>query len=163
MAKTIIQTIGPLYGEVVNGTVFGRPNGSIFVPIQNVIKQSLIDATKYVRYNSSQGQYYLCNSAGVSPFAVPASQINTVAESQDLQNYIALELSDTSDFTTKAQVQLTAGSFNVRSVAIAATDKDDPAFVIVADTTYYERAVLYSASGVPVATSDTIELTGVVL
>lgn len=34
--KTIIQTIGPLYGEVVNGTVFGQPNGDIARPIPNV-------------------------------------------------------------------------------------------------------------------------------
>jgi hypothetical protein len=33
--KTIIQTIGPLYGEVVNGSVFGQPNGSIARPSQN--------------------------------------------------------------------------------------------------------------------------------
>ena len=34
--KTIIQTIGPLYGEVVNGSVFGQPNGSEARPPQNV-------------------------------------------------------------------------------------------------------------------------------
>jgi hypothetical protein len=34
--RTIIQTIGPLYGEIVNGTVFGQPNGSEARPIPNV-------------------------------------------------------------------------------------------------------------------------------
>lgn len=34
--KTIIQTIGPLYGEVVNGSVFGQPNGSEARPPPNV-------------------------------------------------------------------------------------------------------------------------------
>lgn len=33
--KTIIQTIGPLYGEVVNGSVFGQPNGSVARPQPN--------------------------------------------------------------------------------------------------------------------------------
>lgn len=33
--KTIIQTIGPLYGDVVNGSVFGQPNGSIARPVPN--------------------------------------------------------------------------------------------------------------------------------
>lgn len=33
--KTIIQTIGPLYGEVVNGSVFGQPNGSEARPAPN--------------------------------------------------------------------------------------------------------------------------------
>ena len=30
--RTIIQTIGPLYGEIVNGSVFGQPNGSEAIP-----------------------------------------------------------------------------------------------------------------------------------
>lgn len=44
--KTIIQTIGPLYGEVVNGTVFGQPNGSIAVPSpKSELKLTLIAGT----------------------------------------------------------------------------------------------------------------------
>lgn len=33
--RTIIQTIGPLYGEIVNGSVFGQPNGSEARPAPN--------------------------------------------------------------------------------------------------------------------------------
>ena len=163
MAKTIIQTIGPLYGEVVNGTVFGRPNGSVFVPAQNVIDLDIPSATQFVRYNSSQGIYYICNSAGSTPFGNTSLQAHAVAESQDLQNYIMFELSDSADFSDVAQAIQTAGAFNLRNVTVGSTDKDDPVFVIVAESSYYVRAVLMSASGVPVATSDAIELTGVVI
>jgi hypothetical protein len=68
--KTIIQTIGPLYGEVVNGTVFGQPNGSIAVPSNPVptLDVKVIAANQYVKGIARDGGGYdwvTCNADGV--------------------------------------------------------------------------------------------------
>ena len=158
MAKTIIQTIGPLYGEPVNGTVFGRPNGSIYVPIANTIAITA-PPMKYVRkFIVVQGQYYaLCNASGVVNWGNTAK---AVAESQDMQNYIQFELSATSDFETVFARIMSAGQFNVAQTYVSGPYQDDIPD-IVQGATYYLRAVLMSANGVPVATSEVIEITGV--
>lgn len=161
MGKTIIQTIGPLYGEVVNGTVFGRPNGSVYVPIANTISITA-PSNRYIRKDtSSDGKsyyYVLCNSAGNIQWN---NVVKIVAESQDIQNYIEIQVSATDDFETVYIRSISAGQFNIQQTYVAgpsATEFPD----IVADDTYYIRAVLMSAGGVPVATSATIEVTGVV-
>lgn len=60
--KTIIQKIGPLYGEAVNGTVFGQPNGSQAVlPLD--IALSNIDATAAYVTAPSTG-VWTCKSDG---------------------------------------------------------------------------------------------------
>ena len=43
--KTIIQTIGPIYGEVVNGSVFGQPNGSEARPAPNTAASVTVSGT----------------------------------------------------------------------------------------------------------------------
>lgn len=162
MGKTIIQTIGPLYGEVVNGTVFGRPNGSIYVPIANTISVSE-PGNKYIRKDTSadgKSYYYvLCNASGVIQWN---NLIKAVAESQDIQNYIELQVSDSSDFTTFYQRDITAGQFNIQQTYVAGPSAVELPDIVQGDT-YYIRAVLMSAGGVPVATSSTIEVEGVVI
>lgn len=155
MAKTIIQTIGPLYGEVENGTVFGRPNGSVFVPSQNTIAASLPNAYRYVKSNSTT--YYVCSSTGVTPTG--GNQLKMVAESQDIANYMQIQVATDSDFTSVIDsTNLTAGLFNQSLIGIA---YDSGSITpVVAEETYYLRVRLISASGEPVATSETIELTG---
>ena len=153
MAKTIIQTIGPLYGEVVNGTVFGRPNGSIFVPPNNTIS---IKSMSVNTIGSSSGNTRYFGIGTVNTWGT----IQVVAQSQDLANYIVVEYSDTDTFETSVSKQYTAGLFNINGTAIA-YDPDLSVGPIVDGTTYYVRAVLMSATNVPVATSDTYELTGV--
>lgn len=158
MGKTIIQTIGPLYGEVVNGTVFGRPNGSIYIPSANVISLEIPAGREYVR---NSGQYIvICSSTGNISWSDPNQQLHIVAESQDLANYVSIELAEDSDFTTLVgTANLTAGSFNVRAVAILIGTE----YEIENGTTYYLRAVLYSGSGVAVAVSSSKEVAGVVV
>lgn len=159
MAKTIIQTIGPLYGEVVNGTVFGRPNGSIYVPIANTIAMDIPAGKRYVRDANSSPYYYfaLCGSTGVIDWSAPLS---AVAESQDLANYIEIQFSTSSDFATYTTRTASAGLFNIKQNYV--TGPSSVALTpIVAGTTYYVRAVLMSSGGVPVATSATIEVEGV--
>ena len=156
MAKTIIQTIGPLYGEVVNGTVFGRPNGSIFVPSANTISISIAEAHRYFLKANDGKRYVLCTSSGVV-----GSYLKMVAESQDIANYIAIEVASDSDFTDIiGGLSYAAGQFNLSAYVISqGTTVED----LVDGDTYYLRVILYAGSGQAVATSETVELVGVVL
>ena len=153
MAKTIIQTIGPLYGEVVNGTVFGRPNGSIFIPTTNSIALKMNGAvTVYYRAGTppTPNINYCKNASNV---VVP---IGAVAESQDTASYIEVQFSDDSDFSTYAKRTWTAGQFNINSTSPIVEDSIE----VTAGTTYYMRAVLFASTGEPVAVSDVETLTG---
>lgn len=62
--KTILQKIGPLYGEPVNGTVFGQPNGS-----QAVLKHSFVEtiqaAYAYIKKNTDDW-VVTCDSTGTN-------------------------------------------------------------------------------------------------
>ena len=150
MAKTIIQSIGPLYGEVVNGTVFGRPNGSIFIPLSNKISLS---TSAVGLLKQSNGVIRTCNALG--------SLVNNtaVAESQDTASYIRYQLSaDGETWTTTAT--LPAGNFNQSWASVSSTGSS---FTITAGETYYLRVQLVASTNVAVATSDVIELTGVEL
>ena len=151
MGKTIIQTIGPLYGEVVNGTVFGRPNGSIFIPTTNSIEIKMNGAvTVYYRATPAPAINY-CRNASNS--IVP---IGAVAESQDTASYIEVQLSDDSDFSTYSKRTWPAGQFNVSTTS----PTQDDCIEVTAGTTYYMRAVLFASTGEPVAVSNTETLTG---
>ena len=153
MAKTIIQTIGPLYGEVVNGTVFGRPNGSIYVPPTNKISLS-IGAEYIVNGTGTRVTWlYPANAAGT----IVGPVVACVAEAQDIASYMAFQVSTSSDFTTYDETSQTAGIFNVLTYSIITNGT----ITVVDEATYYVRAVLYSSSGVPVAYSEVTTLTGV--
>ena len=152
MGRTIIQPIGPLYGEDVNGTVFGRPNGSIYVPPTNTI--SAVLAEEYIK-KGSNGWLLLCNSSGVSAIT---GGIKISASSQDNLAYIKVELSDDSDFgNIIATRDYSAGMFNIVGNNVLWGENE---VTIVSETTYYYHAVLVASTGVPIATSETKELTG---
>lgn len=158
MAKTIIQTIGPLYGEVVNGTVFGRPNGSVYVPPSNKMTATVEDSYKFIRSNAGVTSYLMCDSAGQAYTTVPAF-LFVVAETQDLANYIEVQVATDSEFTDIIGSRaISAGVYNTRFSQIA-----NGTTALEAGTTYYIRAVLKSAGGEPVAYSESIEVKGVVL
>jgi hypothetical protein len=78
--RTIIQTIGPLYGEIVNGTVFGQPNGDIARPSPNVPTALVVETvtgTEYVkgvaRAAPATGyDWYSCTSDGTTAPAFSA-------------------------------------------------------------------------------------------
>lgn len=115
MAKTIIQPIGPLYGEVVNGTVFGQPNGSVYVPPDNVVYFTAPSA--YIK-NSVSGEAYrvaFCTDGGVT-LATQA----TVAM-QDLSSNVRLVLSTTaSDSGIVATRTYPAGRTNIDTTFVIA-------------------------------------------
>lgn len=154
MAKTIIQTIGPLYGETVNGTVFGRPNGSVYVPASNTISLNIPASNRYIKNNASPAGLVICNPAGVINWGA----VGLVAQSQDIANAIVTEVSETADFSgTIYKRTFSAGIFNFNTAIVAFTSD----LTIVAGTTYYVRARLVTGSNVAVATSDVIEVEGV--
>lgn len=156
MAKTIIQTIGPLYGEVVNGTVFGRPNGSIYVPPTNSITVTLAEAYRFILLaNATTGR--VCDEDGGTGFG-QARSITAVAEVQDLASNIQIQVYADSDCTDLVMYRnFTAGNFNdyIRDLTIVSGKS------IEDGTTYYLRAQVLN-NGDPVATSSTIEIAGVV-
>lgn len=158
MGRTIIQPIGPLYGEAVNGTVFGRPNGSIYIPETNEINLILSATGTYIKETSAYGIDYLviCTSTGTAGVGNDAVKAQIVAKSQDNQSYMQVQVSEDSEFTTYESTDLTAGNFNMKPYLLSPDNTID----IVGGTTYYIRAQLIAASGVAVATSEVKELTG---
>ena len=150
---TIIQSYGPIYGEVVNGTVQGRPNGSVYVPLSNIIELSIGDNAKYVKKVGTKF-IGLCTSTGTDAYA------RVVAQAQDLASCVQLQVSETSEFTTYYRETSSAGLFSVRTKTLAGNATD---LTIVEDTTYYVRAQLMASTSVPVATSEVVEVVGVEL
>ena len=144
MGRTIIQPIGPLYGESVNGTVFGRPNGSVYVPGSNRITLTIADASvvKVVSGNSIIGVY--------SP------DWELYAESQDMASYVQRQVFSDAECTTMiAASNMNAGVFNAKSQWFGVIlDLDNPP---ESGDTVYMRAQLMSSTNVPVATSDVYE------
>ena len=158
MAKTIIQTIGPLYGEVVNGTVFGRPNGSIYVPSTNTIEIKLpsgFDEVLIVSRGFGK-RFALRNDDGVISDADIAFNVNIVAQSQDIQSYIECHLADSDGVQIGTPRTSSAGLFNINTAYVGNPADDD---TITNGEDYQIVAILYSSSGVPVAT-DTVNVTG---
>lgn len=151
MGRTIIQPIGPLYGEAVNGTVFGRPNGSIFVPSSNTITLTLL--REYITNNASNAVYPSDNTG-----TIKNQSIQIVAESQDNQAYMRLELAEDNEFTQNvATANIAAGIFNITRNGLYLGN-----YPLTDGSTYYIRAVLVSSTNVPVATSAVFEVTAVI-
>jgi hypothetical protein len=157
MGKTIIQTIGPLYGEVENGTVFGRPNGSIYVPSTNTITITIPAGRDYVRTATYAygDRIQICNSSGSSV----GMTFRIVAEAQDIQSAISTHLEDEDGVMIGTPITLQAGQFNVDRSFVGIGGEG---VTIQANAKYYLVAELLSNSGVPVA-SNKVEVTGVVV
>lgn len=141
---TIIQNYGPIYGEVVNGTVQGRPNGSVYVPLSNTISIALTDLSTRVYVNTSDR--LVVNKA-----------ISFVAESQDLSSNVRSSVYSDAACTTQVGTSRSeaAGIFNGTKSTIgnangATLTPGDP---------YYIRFELIN-NGVAVATSNVLEVVG---
>lgn len=137
---TIVQEYGPIYGEAVNGTIQGRPNGSIYVPQSNKIEISNTPNTSTLFFSS--GRVVLSNG------------VHHVAESQDPASYVGYQLFSDSGCTTQIGTTVTfpAGEFNGTHVGVAWIAADP----LTSGTTYYIRAQLFNG-GQPVATSNVLE------
>lgn len=153
MSKTIVQEYGPIYGEPVNGTVQGRPNGSVFKPLSNIVSISLIEDNRYVKTITSGGikWFRLCTSSGTSIYT---GECNMVAISQDLASYIQMQFYSDSDLTDLLTSRdFNAGIFNVLEVACPNVDDTG---LTAGDTIYLRCQLMNNATAV--ATSDVIEL-----
>lgn len=159
MGKTIIQTIGPLYGESVNGTVFGRPNGSIYIPSSNTITATIADEIKYIRkvtYPWGGNPIQCCTSAGAVSSGYFAK---VVAESQDVASYIGYQVEDGDGEVVGTPINSSAGSFNkdVLYLSWLTADAD-----LTDGASYTLVFTLYSSNGVPVAVTR-VPVVGVVV
>jgi len=147
MSKTIVQDYGPIYGEPVNGTVLGRPNGSVYVPSTNTI--NLLSDAVYIRNNLVGNKYrvLLCDENGVG------LRYGMVAQSQDVASYMSSVLFADSELTTVLTgLSQTAGLFNQTNIQYVSRD-----YQLDSDETYYLCAGLMN-NGSFVAFSDSITL-----
>lgn len=53
--RTIVQDFPTIYGEAVNGSVFGQPNGSIARPPQNIAASIILSGTVVLTYTGLIG------------------------------------------------------------------------------------------------------------
>lgn len=151
---TIVQKYGPIYGEVVNGTVQGRPNGSVYVPLSNIISLTLDEELRYLKYSDAT-HLRICNSSGVQVPSGGGGKI--VAVSQDLASNIQCQVYSDAELTTLAAYSnYTAGLFNTQYRTVA-----NPVEGLTDEQPLYIRCQLMN-NGVPVATSEVIEVTMVV-
>lgn len=145
--NTIVQHYGPFYGEAVNGTVQGRPNGSIYVPATNKIVASLPTGVTVIdKYTAPDGTNYL----------VLSRALKVVADSQDPTSYIYIAVYTDSACTTRfgsARI-VTPGVFNATNTVVGFSAVDPTAGV-----SYYIKAELCN-NGTAIAASDVIEVTG---
>lgn len=156
MGKTIVQEYGPIYGEPVNGTVMGRPNGSVFVPDSNKASISLIEDyryLKYVAYSPTYSVFRTCDSSGQEAIWDNSTQmVNGVALSQDLSSNLQFQIYKDSGLTAMVGFRdANAGIFNMAYRDIGAIDT-----TLEDGDTVYLRIQLMN-NGTPIATSDVIE------
>jgi len=152
--STIVQNYGPIYGEVVNGTVQGRPNGSVYVPISNTIS---LDINPYYRYVNISNSWYteVTDSAG----AAIAYAIEVSAQSQDLSSLVRISLySDAACTTLVAQTDRTAGEFNLKARRITTVDATG---ISVGDTLYYRVELINNNTAVATSSVVPVEVVNV--
>lgn len=152
--KTIIQTIGPLYGEVVNGSVFGQPNGSVAVQPSGPSNPNTLTITNKPGYiigvPTSSGKYTVtfCDSDGT----VVSSPLTIAATSNvDFKIYVSVTIG------TEGSGQ--AWRLNESPVSMTKFDvvkNTAPA----AGTTYTVKVQLWNADGVTIL-EDTFDVEGV--
>lgn len=155
--KTIIQTIGPLYGDDVNGTVFGQPNGSIATSPNNVY--TISKSTDFVYVKGNPGNLMTYDSGGnLGPCAVIGFSLQSAA-------YAVCAL-----YTTAACTTRVTGTGVQFGPAVQGGSRSLERFTtfgfsgtITAGTKYYARMEFYlngDGNGL-IATSEVIELEGI--
>lgn len=163
--KTIIQTIGPLYGEVVNGSVFGQPNGSEAIPTTSSIVLSVSSDAAYVKYAvDSLGYAYNCKSDGTTA-AVGTMTVKTRLQTKGTFYGVLYE---DAACTTKYKAR---GSFVVVSTPTIGGEYNIGGKIcglsgaVVDGTTYYFRVEAHigdDTTGI-IAASNAVPLVGVVI
>ncbi len=158
MGRTIVQEYGPIYGEPVNGTVQGRPNGSVYVPSTNTVSVSLIEDYRYFVLLSAS-TVRCVDSTGTTGAGIVGENPLYSANAQDLSSNIQIQLYSDEELTNLiAYRNLNAGIFNGRYGDIYNADVTG----LSDGDTLYLRAQLLN-NGVPVATSNVIPVSYVVV
>lgn len=153
--KTIIQTIGPLYGDDVNGTVFGQPNGSVYTPSQNLLVV-LNDNTGTVT-NVRNATTWIKTSNGSTDGVAVTFQVLAQVDTWKFKT----ELSADSTFTNI----VSTGSFtrpSGSSTAPLSMFGLNTGYTVVNGATYYARLVLTDLKGNTIAVSNTYTFKGIV-
>ena len=181
--RTIIQHIGPLYGTVNTGTVFGQPNGSIAVgqgkapapsPDPTPITPSNLWTISY--YSSQYGlgerlmeyvdtaaspKYQLCSTLkSNNRYVLPICQLTLNEDVSDTSAHMQVQVAKDSGFTSMvATFDTSAGNFT--TLPITGTYFSS-SYGIKTGTTYYLRLALYDSTGASLNRySNTLEMEGV--
>lgn len=162
--RTIIQHIGPLYGELNTGSVFGQPNGSVAIgqnlvptPSEPTIEEVEIWDLSY--YDDMFGKYMLFTSSVASGTLTFSSRLKrnsgATLEGPTLCNVSLLSAITESNTTTKFEVATDEQFSDIIFSGIVPTPEGDilPSFTglekpdFSSGTTYYMRLCLYSSAG----------------
>lgn len=168
--RTIIQHIGPLYGEPNTGTVFGQPNGSVavgqgYAPVSSPTGPKLwnidyptVHGEKYeylLEYRGLDEEYFeslfWSNSTGTDYTPTQNLVVNLIGDVPDLTSHIQAQFSATEDFKdillTKDGEASNFSSFPGFKSYIYTDVPTNPQYNFVNGTTYYFRLALVSSSG----------------
>lgn len=148
--KTIIQKIGPLYGEVVNGTVFGQPNGSDAVLSLDIILSNVDSTAAYV---SKPYSIKTCKSDGTLATYCDVSFTSPIPVMRRCALYSDSACTTLVDSLTFGPAAL-AGSGTLSEFSLGGVGTITPG------TTYYGRVELI-ANGTIVKATTAITFTGV--
>lgn len=157
--KTIIQTIGPLYGEPINGSVFGQPNGSVAVPLEAKFEVMSDNTQFYNRIYSLPSGAIVTGKLGDSFTRGGAVRLKPVVK-VSVAGY-KVQVSEQSDFSTifaESKPILNLDPFWI--IADLKTSVWSGTNVIANGTTYYVRAVCFAPGGEALFVSDTYSFEG---
>lgn len=158
--RTIIQHIGPLYGELNIGSAFGQPNGSLAVGQNLVPTPTPTPAVPTTETEIWSTSYYVDSFYGFTYFKTKgnylvSSESNGVLTSTNLFN-ISL-LSDVTDTNTVVKLQVAKDSdfssivytsnLSISPSASSVVCPLDTTPTFTSGTTYYFRILLYSSAG----------------
>lgn len=158
--KTILQKIGPLYGEAVNGTVFGQPNGSQSIPKINTIDLTVNPNFAYVTEKTISGntRAVVCDSNGATGNgAYGVFALQTAAAVLAVAIY-----SDSACTTLVHRGTITTNAYGATWTA-GAIPSGINSGTITQGTTYYVRFEAWADSGCTalIVASDNVVLEGV--
>jgi len=152
--RTILQKIGPLYGEDVNGTVFGQPNGSEYIPPKNVLDILNVNTDVVGIKKLSDNKLVTCTADGTQTKYADLSIYSQV----DFK--LEYELSEDSDFST----HLIRGMDTTHRAIIPIEQIGIYLQTLTADKEYYLRYTLHpwNDSQTVMAQTEPITFKGVV-
>lgn len=168
--RTIIQHIGPLYGEANTGTVFGQPNGSIAVgqsyapepsPSPEVTDLWTISyyGDEYVKILEYRSTYYAYYSSDGSSLLTKKALCNIALNTtiSDTSAHMQLQLSTSQTFDSLlSSFNGSAGKFTSLPSTTHVTGN------LTSGSTYYIRLALFDSAGNDLGQySNVLKFTGV--